>query len=168
MVDADAVEDKLGWKPKAEDVQWYKQEGNLDDWENPDPTDPKDVAMNKWGFYFTPEQATVKSCTYYALIKYDKPMESGNVCGMLARTLTIEGNSPITLNPTAATATQTITIGGDGPYIVKVVDMFNETIYESPASGVNSFRAPSSSGTYIVQVSVLAGRPLAYRTLIVY
>jgi len=168
MVDADAVEDKLGWKPKAEDVQWYKQDGNLDDWENPDPTDPRDIAMNKWGFYFTPEQATLKSCTYYALIKYDKPMESGNVCGMLARTLTIEGNSPITLNPTAATTTQMISIGGDGPYIVKVIDMFNETIYESPASGVNSFRAPSSSGTYIVQISDLGGRPLAYRTLIVY
>ena len=165
MLDIDAVEEKLGWRPESQNVQWYRQEGELDNPEFPSATDPRDVAMNTWGYYFTPETTTVKISSYYAIMKYDKPTEAG-VCGMMARTLTVEGGSNITLNPTIPSANEPVTIGGGGPYNVKIYDIFNSAVAEY--TEVSVFNAPNVSGTYIVQIYDTTGRLLAIRTLIVY
>jgi hypothetical protein len=160
MIDVDAVEEKIGWRPAAEDVQWYRQEGELDNLDFPNEADPKDVAMNVWGYYYTPTDLTG---TYYAFMKYSKPLEAG-ICGMMARTLTVQGASGISLNPSVAAAGTTVTITGDGSYNVKVADMFNNIV--GTYTGVSTFTAPATAGTYIVLIET-AGQPV-YLTLIVY
>ena len=164
MVDIDAICAKFGWQNgvevKPEDVQWYMRVGKTDNLSYPDPADPKDIATNKWGYYYVPNTDD----DYYALIKGKLEVEEED-CGVWARTLVVEGTSPIQLQPNVSQCNGTVTISGITQGYVTISDMYgNVVMNRSAVSG--SFKAPASAGTYFVQIE--DGVSIAHRTLIVY
>ena len=164
MVDIDAVCAKFGWQNgvevKPEDVQWYMRVGKTDNLSYPDPADPKDIATNKWGYYYVPNTDD----DYYALIKGKLEVEEED-CGVWARTLVVEGTSPIQLQPNVSQCNGTVTISGITQGYVTISDMYGNVVMNSTAVS-GSFKAPASAGTYFVQIE--DGVSIAHRTLIVY
>ena len=164
MVDVDAICQKFGWtngvQIKPEDVQWYEVQGRLDNLTNPDITDPKDIELNKWGYYLTP----AKVSNYYALIKGQLSVEKDD-CGVWARTMVVEGLSSVQLQPNVVSSNGVVTVTGLSECYVTVNDVFGSTVMQrSKVTG--TFKAPSNSGTYFVTIEDSAGS--YYRTLIVY
>ena len=164
MVDIDAVCAKFGWQNgvevKPEDVQWYMRVGKTDNLSYPDPADPKDIATNKWGYYYVPNTDD----DYYALIKGKLEVEEED-CGVWARTLVVEGTSPIQLQPNVSQCNGTVTISGITQGYVTISDMYSNVVMNRTAVS-GSFKAPASAGTYFVQIE--DGVNIAHRTLIVY
>ena len=164
MVDIDAVCAKFGWQNgvevKPEDVQWYMRVGKTDNLSYPDPADPKDIATNKWGYYYVPNTDD----DYYALIKGKLEVEEED-CGVWARTLVVEGTSPIQLQPNVSQGNGTVTISGITQGYVTISDMYGNVVMNRTAVS-GSFKAPASAGTYFVQIE--DGVSIAHRTLIVY
>ena len=164
MVDIDAICAKFGWQNgvevKPEDVQWYMRVGKTDNLSYPDPADPKDIATNKWGYYYVPNTDD----DYYALIKGKLEVEEED-CGVWARTLVVEGTSPIQLQPNVSQCNGTVTISGITQGYVTISDMYGNVVMNRTAVS-GSFKAPASAGTYFVQIE--DGVSIAHRTLIVY
>ena len=164
MVDVSAVCEKFGWtngvEIKPEDVQWYRIVGKMDNLSYPDPDDPKDTPMNKWGYYYTPEDEQ----SYYALIKGRLEVSEGD-CGVWARTIETNGTSPVQLQPNVSEPNGTITITQVSECYVSIHDMIGTPVMErTKVSG--SFKAPNASGTYFVTIET--GVSAFRRTLIVY
>ena len=164
MVDVDAICQKFGWtngvQIKPEDVQWYERKGKTDNLTNPDISDPKDIELNKWGYYLTP--ATVSD--YYALIKGKLTVEKDD-CGVWARTMVAEGLSSVQLQPNVANSNGVVTIVGLSDCYVTVTDVFGSNVMQrTKVSG--TFKAPSTSGTYFVTIE--DGKEQYHRTLVVY
>ena len=164
MVDIDAICAKFGWQNgvevKPEDVQWYMRVGKTDNLSYPDPADPKDIATNKWGYYYVPNTDD----DYYALIKGKLEVEEED-CRVWARTLVVEGTSPIQLQPNVSQCNGTVTISGITQGYVTISDMYGNVVMNRTAVS-GSFKAPASAGTYFVQIE--DGVSIAHRTLIVY
>ena len=164
MVDVSAVCEKFGWQNgdqiKPEDVQWYRIVGAMDNLSYPDPDDPKDTPMNKWGYYYTPEDEE----SYYALIK-GKLEVSGDDCGVWARTIEASGTSPVQLQPNVSEPNGTITITQVSECYVSITDMVGSSVMSRTKTS-GSFRAPNASGTYFVTIET--GVSTFRRTLIVY
>ncbi len=164
MVDVSAVCEKFGWtngvEIKPEDVQWYRIVGKMDNLSYPDPDDPKDTPMSKWGYYYTPEDEQ----SYYALIKGRLEVSEGD-CGVWARTIEANGTSPVQLQPNISEPNGTITITQVSECYVSIHDMIGTPVMErTKVSG--SFKAPNASGTYFVTIET--GVSAFRRTLIVY
>ena len=164
MVDVSAVCEKFGWQNgeqiKPEDVQWYRIVGAMDNLSYPAPDDPKDTPMNKWGYYYTPEDEE----SYYALIK-GKLEVSGDDCGVWARTIEASGTSPVQLQPNVSEPNGTITITQVSECYVSITDMVGSSVMSRTKTS-GSFKAPNASGTYFVTIET--GVSSFRRTLIVY
>ena len=164
MVDVDAVCQMFGWtngvEIKQEDVEWYERVDSIDNLSHPSPTDPKDIPLNKWGYYLTP----VTQGDYYAIIKGKLEAEVDD-CGVWARTMVVEGTSGVQLQPNVVHANATVTISGiTSQATISITDIYG---YEE-RSGVSvsgTFVAPASAGTYFV--TILYGGATMHRTLIV-
>jgi|GEM_PF-4141505 hypothetical protein len=164
MVDVDAICSKFGWtngvEITPEDVQWYQRVGETDNLSYPNPNDPKDIPTNKWGYYYVPSDDQ----DYYAIIKGKLEVQEED-CGVWARTLVVEGASPIQLQPNVSQGGATITVTGTTSCYVTVSDMYGNVVMgHTSVSG--SFKAPATAGTYFVQIE--DGVSVAHRTLIVY
>ncbi len=165
MVDIDAVCAKFGWtngvEIKQEDVEWYERIGAIDNLSHPDPTDPKDMPLQKWGYYLT----SMQSGDYYAIIKGKLEAEIGD-CGVWARTMVAEVTSPVQLQPNVAHANATVTVTGlTSQATMSIVDIYGNP--ERTAVAVTgTFVAPASAGTYFVEITDRDGS-VYHRTLIV-
>ena len=165
MVDIDAVCEKFGWtngvEIKQEDVEWYERIGAIDNLSHPDPTDPKDMPLQKWGYYLT----SMQSGDYYAIIKGQLEAEVDD-CGVWARTMVAEVNSPVQLQPNVAHANTTVTVTGlTSQATMSIVDIYGNP--ERTAVAVTgTFVAPASAGTYFVEITDRDGS-VYHRTLIV-
>ena len=165
MVDIDAVCEKFGWtngvEIKQEDVEWYERIGAIDNLSHPDPTDPKDMPLQKWGYYLT----SMQSGDYYAIIKGKLEAEVDD-CGVWARTMVAEVTSPVQLQPNVAHANATVTVTGlTSQATMSIVDIYGNP--ERTAVAVTgTFVAPASAGTYFVEITDRDGS-VYHRTLIV-
>ena len=164
MIDLNAICERFNWKEGVdlhpEDVKWYQIVGELDNLSYPKPSDPSDLFMNKWGYYFTPQDDK----DYYALIEAAL-QASVDDCGVWARTLPIVGTSPIQLQPNVSQPNGVVTINGVSECYVIIHDLYgNEVVAKTKVTG--TFKAPSASGTYFVTVE--DGSGTFHRTLIVY
>ena len=164
MVDVDAICAKFGWtngvEIKPEDVQWYQRVGAVDNLSYPDPSDPRDIPTNKWGYYYVPSD----DLDYYAIIKGKLEVQEED-CGVWARTLVVEGSSPIQLNPNVTQGGASVSVQGTTQCYVTVSDMYGNIVMARKAV-TGSFNAPAAAGTYFVQIE--DGVSVAHRTLIVY
>ena len=164
MVDVDAICTKFGWtngvEITPEVVQWYQRVGETDNLSYPNPNDPKDIPTNKWGYYYVPSD----DMDYYALIKGKLDVQEED-CGVWARTLVVEGASPIQLNPNVSQGGASIAVTGTTQCYVTVSDMYGNIVMARTAVS-GSFKAPANAGTYFVQIE--DGVTVAHRTLIVY
>ncbi|MBQ7531941.1 MAG: T9SS type A sorting domain-containing protein, partial [Paludibacteraceae bacterium] len=164
MVDVDAICSKFGWtngvEITPEVVQWYQRVGKTDNLSYPDPNDPKDIPTNKWGYYYVPSN----DLDYYALIKGKLEVQEED-CGVWARTLVVEGASPIQLNPNVSQGGASIAVTGTPQCYVTISDMYgNQVMSHTSVSG--SFKAPANAGTYFVTIE--SDNSVSHRTLIVY
>ena len=164
MIDLNTICQRFNWQDGVdihpEDVKWYRVVGYIDNLSYPNPSDPNDIYMNKWGYYYTPENDD----NYYALIEGTLQAE-GDDCGVWARTLPVGGLSPVQLQPNVSQPNGVVSVTGTSDCYVSIYDMYGtETMGRTHISG--TFKAPNASGTYFVTIQDASGT--YHRTLIVY
>ena len=184
MVDVDAICQKFGWTNHNDEistttanfdpnglypdqVQWYKQIGEIDDLSHPIAGDPADQPMNKYGYYYKPADDD----SYYAFIKRDLVVQVGD-CGVWARTISVTGESGVDLLPNVAHINEQVTITNVTSCFLTITDINGATIITSDIQQAHApittgkFHAPNAQGTYFVVIETTSGT--YHRTLLVY
>ena len=147
-------------------VRWYKQVGQLDNLSHPDPTDPSDVNMHTYGYYYSP----TTNDSYYAIIEHELTVSVSD-CEAWARTVAISGGSSTLgdLQPNVVNGAQhpTVIVRGVSSCDITVTNSMGSVVISlQNASG--SFTAPVTPGTYFVVIRDLVSGIVYNRTLLVY
>ena len=182
MIDVDAICERFGWincSPLLstdasytanglypDQVHWFRQVGQVDNLSHPDPTDPKDVNLNTYGYYFRPETED----SYYAIIEHELTIAISD-CDAWARTVAISGGSSTVgdLQPNVVSGAQhtTVTVRGVTLCDITVTNVYGNVVL-SLQNAAGSFTAPTTPGTYFVRIKDLTSGVLFNRTLLVY
>ena len=182
MIDVDAICERFGWincspllstDPSytanglyPDQVHWFKQVGQVDNLSHPDSTDPKDLNLNTYGYYFRPETDD----SYYAIIAHELTIAISD-CDAWARTVSISGGSSTVgdLQPNVVSGAQhtTVTVRGVSLCDVTVTNVYGNVVL-SLQNAAGAFTAPTIAGTYFVRIKDLTSGVVFNRTLLVY
>lgn len=134
------------------DVEWYKVNGEKDDWCYGVATD--DEKMTATGLYYTGDKALTGEGRIYAVIKLTEP--AGKY--IISDDFDFSGNKSLKLTPTAVKHGQILRLAGlpDTDAVVKVYNISGTVMQTINTNGAESitFQSESADGIYIVNVYV--------------